>query len=83
MKSKGKGMQITSRLLFQQRTRWDRKCKISTRPSGENLIACIRISLNASIPMKINMKWKESKQERKVMLIEVDIQVEKYKMERK
>ena len=27
--------------------------------------------------MKINMKWKESKQERKVMLIEVDIQVEK------
>ena len=48
-----------------------------TRPSGENLIACIRINLSASIPMKINMKWKESKQERKVMLIEVDIELEK------
>ena len=83
MKLKGKGKQITSRSLFQQKTRWDRKCKISTRPSGENLIACIRINLNASIPMKINIKWKESKPVRKVMLIEVDIEVEKYKMERK
>ena len=83
MKSKWKGRQITSRLLFQQRIRWDRKCKISTRPSGENLIACIRINLSASIPIKINIKWIESKQERKVVLIEVDIEVEKYKMERK